>query len=138
MRDLREARQLAEGMGEALEVLVLDGLIAWGVLLQGRPQECLVLAEEALARSRATADTAAARAALTRVRGGGLLALGRDEEGLQSLREALAAVRSEGPGDDLLLALEAVLRHGAAEDLDALRAERAEIAQRLGVRRPAP
>jgi hypothetical protein len=66
------------------------------------------------------------------------MSLGRDEEGRQALRDALSAVRGEGAGDDLLLALEAVLRHDAAEDLDALCAERNDIAQALGVRRPAP
>ena len=66
------------------------------------------------------------------------MALGRREEGQGALRDALTVVRQEGAGDDLLLALEAVLRHGSGEDLDALCEERTAIARRLGVRRPAP
>jgi len=138
LSQLREARELADGMGEALEVLVIDGLVALALLSRDGPDAALAHVDVALARTRATSDTAAARAALTRVRGEALVALGRRAEGHEALRAALTAVRDEGAGDDLLLALEAVLRHGAREDLDALRTERAEIAQRLGVRRPAP
>ena len=140
-RHLDEARAMASSLGEVAETLVLDGLLAELDLRRGRAAQALDRVEAALAGAPHAEDLAGARAGLLRALGSALVGVGQQDEGRQVLRDALDSTRADGAGDDLVVALDAVLEHGAErtpEERVLWRQERGDLAAALGVRRPAP
>jgi class 3 adenylate cyclase/tetratricopeptide (TPR) repeat protein len=134
-RLLSEARDLADELGEVVEVLVLDGLLAEAWLRKGMPLRALAHVEACCAQAPAGADAAAAVAALRRVQGTALARVGRGAEGQVLLCEVLAAARENGSPDELLPALDALLdlEAGTPEERESWARERAQLGARLGV-----
>lgn len=132
---LSEARDLAEELGEVVEVLVLEGLLAQTWMLRGMPLRALAHVEQCCAQALGGADAAAAVAALRRVQGTALARVGRAPEGTALLREVLAAAREGTAPDELVLALDALLdlAAGSPAERETWAKERAALASRLGV-----
>jgi LuxR family maltose regulon positive regulatory protein len=112
-----DARAPAEHWRGTIAAALTAYLRAYRALLLARPDECLVLADPALAfaDSLGQATPALFGAALNAIRGAAMTEHGEAAKGLGLLADARAAADSSLP--DLYLALIAVLEHQAAIDL---------------------
>jgi tetratricopeptide (TPR) repeat protein len=130
---LTEARALAVEMREADQVLTIDALMAACHLAAGDPQAALAAATEA---STTTISEPTSASLLRRICGEALLELRRVDEGRAELRASLEIARTSGARHEVEGALRALVRWAATPDpveLEAWAAERAEIADRLGM-----
>jgi class 3 adenylate cyclase/tetratricopeptide (TPR) repeat protein len=135
---LEEARAFQVRTGKPGEVLRTDAWLAELLLLAGETDEAMAVLERANALLASTDGGVVMRPTLARLRGWGLLQLGRLEEAGDSLEEALQAskrrsdVREEALTLDAMLTLVRLVAHAPAE-LEQARHDRFE---QLGIVEP--
>ena len=137
---LEEAREIQLTHGQLGEVLMTDLRRAEALLLAGRGEEALAIADEIEARAGATDGGALLETGIDRVRGWGMLQRGDRPAAADHFRAALRLATERGDDFQATLALDGLLTAIDADDpmRGPVAAQRDAMVRRLGISRTPP
>jgi len=137
---LAEARATQLDHGQAVEVLITDLRTAEAMLLAGRGEEALALADDIETRAAATDGGPLLTTGVARVRGWGLLQRGERAAAAEQFRSAIQLAVERGDDFQTTLALDGLLTALDDEDPErtSVAAWRDAMVNRLGIGRTPP